>query len=399
MNNKTLFGYLFIVGAIIVIAIVLYANNSNNRGPIVFSPKDMMSTLWIRYKGEYIEEGSGRTLDKQQNNITTSEGQSYTMLRSVWMDDKETFDKSWKWTKDNLQHKEGDHLFAWLYGEENGKYQILTSKGGNNTATDADTDIALALIFAHERWQDDAYLEEAKLIINDVWNKEVITIKGKHYILANNLEKDSKEFAIINPSYLSPFSYRIFAKVDPAHPWEKVVDSSYEVLNKSLTLSLDKSVTAKLPPDWIWINKNTGELSAVNNANLTTNFSFDALRASWRIALDYAWYEDARAKQFLDQLSFLKGEWERNKAIYAKYSHDGVALSSYDAPAMYGGVIGYFKVSEPGLAQEVYDQKLKVLFNPDTSSWRTTLSYYDDNWAWFGLGLYNNLLPNLAEAT
>jgi hypothetical protein len=35
------------------------------------------------------------------------------------------------------------------------------------------------------------------------------------------------------------------------------------------------------------------------------------------------------------------------------------------------------------------------LFNPDTNTWKEELSYYDNNWAWFGIALYNNLLPNL----
>jgi hypothetical protein len=38
----------------------------------------------------------------------------------------------------------------------------------------------------------------------------------------------------------------------------------------------------------------------------------------------------------------------------------------------------------------------KCLFSPDSNTWKITLGYYDDNWAWFGIALYNNLLPNLA---
>ena len=40
------------------------------------------------------------------------------MLRAVWMGDKQTFDQSWTWTKDNLQHKTTDHLFSWLFGKQ-----------------------------------------------------------------------------------------------------------------------------------------------------------------------------------------------------------------------------------------------------------------------------------------
>ena len=32
---------------------------------------------------------------------------------------------------------------------------------------------------------------------------------------------------------------------------------------------------------------------------------------------------------------------------------------------------------------------------PDFQDWKTPLGYYDDNWAWFGIALYNNFLDDL----
>jgi len=65
---------------------------------------------------------------------------------------------------------------------------------------------------------------------------------------------------------------------------------------------------------------------------------------------------------------------------------------------MYGGTIGYFVIADPEKAQKVYQDKLVYLYNPDTDSWKQMLSYYDDNWAWFGIALYNRLLPNLVAS-
>jgi hypothetical protein len=65
--------------------------------------------------------------------------------------------------------------------------------------------------------------------------------------------------------------------------------------------------------------------------------------------------------------------------------------------AFYGGTIGYFMVVDPDNAKIIHDNKLQALFNPDTNTWKVQLGYYDDNWAWFGIALYNNMLPNLAE--
>ncbi len=81
--------------------------------------------------------------------------------------------------------------------------------------------------------------------------------------------------------------------------------------------------------------------------------------------------------------------------LAAIYTHDGAVVSDAEVPAMYGTALGYFMVSDTVHAEEVYNKKLKSLYTPDTNSWKKTLSYYDDNWAWFGIGLYNNLINPL----
>ncbi len=375
----------------------LYEKSGLSQTPLIFSPTQVLGATWARYKVNYLEEGTFRTLDKQRENITTSEGQSYTLLRAVWMGDKQTFDSAWQWTKDNLQHQD-DSLFAWLFGEVSpGEWGILTAQGGDTTASDADEDIALALIFAYVRWQDEGYLEEARAIITDIWEQEVMEVRGTPYLLANNREKDLPfPTALINPSYLSPATYRIFATIDPAHPWNELVESSYAVLEKSMELPLGSSTSAGLPPDWIRINKTTGEL-VPPEGELTTDFSYDALRVPWRLALDWKWFKDERDKQLLERMRFLTYTWEAVNAIGVRYAHDGELLDPNVAPAMYGGAIGYFLVADEKHAGDVYREKLVSLYNPAINEWRFVLPYYDDNWAWFGIALYNNLLPNLTE--
>src|SRR5581483_9656600 len=104
---------------------------------------------------------------------------------------------------------------------------------------------------------------------------------------ADNLEKTSAApVALINPSYLSPYSYRLFAKIDPAHPWNELVDSSYSVLQKSISEPLGDT-SGGLPPDWVAINKQTGALTASSNTALSSDFGYDALRVPFRMALDY----------------------------------------------------------------------------------------------------------------
>lgn len=390
---QRLIGILLIAAAVGIFIGVLYYQNRDRGIPLVFSARSMLRSLWVDYKQTYIEPGSGRTIDKQRDNITTSEGQSYTMLRAVWLDDKQTFDKSWEWTRENLQRD--DHLFSWLYGvRKNGERGILSEQGGRNSASDADTDIALALLFAHTRWGDETYLEAATPIIQSIWEKEVVIIKGVPYMAANDLEKKSKaSYVIVNPSYLAPYAYRIFSTVDAKHPWMELVDSSYRVIAESSSLPLDKKKSANLPPDWVLVNRTTGALSAA--PALSSDYGFDAMRVPFRMALDYAWFGEPRAKETLSKFEFLTEEWTRDGALSAIYAHDGATVMNRESPAFYGGAVGYFKVADEKNFRNVSRRKLSVLYNPDIQAWKAEMSYYDDNWAWFGLALAHDALPNL----
>ncbi len=384
----------FMLSSISAISALTYTESSRGDIPLVYAEKDMLQEMWHSYKKEYIEPGTNRTLDKQQNNITTSEGQSYTMLRAVWMDDQETFDKSWQWTKNNLQRD--DALFSWKFGQlPGGTYGIQDNVGGQNTATDGDSDIALSLLMAYSRWKDDKYLYDAKPIIGSIWEREVVMINDKPVLVANNLERDNPQRVIVNPSYFSPYAYKVFAHVDKNHDWNGLSDNSYALLKQISESKLNTATSAGLPPDWVSIDRTTGEIQAVESPGLTTRFSFDAIRTPWRLALDYAWFKDERSRQLLASYKHLGTEWQSKGQLVAAYNHNGTPAAVYETPATYGATMGYFKVIEPATATTIYKTKLSVLYDPDEQRHKQKLSYYDDNWSWFGTALYLDELPNL----
>lgn len=391
-----LFGGLLVATGVALVVFAMYRNSHKADVPLVFSSRTMLSGLWSTYKDEYWEASTGRTLDKQRDNITTSEGQSYTMLRAVWQSDQGTFDTSWNWTKQHLQRPD-DKLFAWKWGKKaDGSYGVLTDQGGQNTAADADADIALALLMAGARWQQEKYLQEAQTIITNIWNQEVITVSGKTFLAADNLEKNSTRDIVINPSYFAPYSFKLFAKADSQHNWQKVADDSYDLLLAMQTQPLDKAKSAGLPPDWVLIDRNTGVFKNPTGET-TTNYGYDAMRTPWRLALDYSWTKDNRAKKVLEEMSFLNQQWRTNNRLASVYSHDGQTLTYEESAAVYGGNIGYFVVVQPHTATAIYERKLKSLYDANTQSWNQPMSYYSDNWAWFGMALYNNLLENPVE--
>jgi endoglucanase len=376
---------------------VQYRNSVSADKHLVFSDKTMLTALYSDYKNRFWEDETGRTVDKERNNITTSEGQSYTMLRAVWTGDRQTFDKAWSWTEKSLQ-REHDHLFAWKWGKDTaGKYGILTDDGGQNTASDADVDIAFALLMAAGRWEQQKYIDEARKIIPSIWEHEVITVSGRPYLASNDLEKNSGKDAVMNPSYFAPYAFREFAKLDKSHDWTALVDNSYALLEYSMDSVLDKAQTSRLPPDWFLMNQTSGALRASEDPNLSTDYSYDAMRVPWRTALDYLWNNDPRAKRLLEKMEFLGKQWGTYGKIFPAVGHDGSITSEVEVPAAYGGSLGYFAVCDRGAGQQIYDRKLKKLYDQNTNTWVHGVNYYSDNWAWFGMALFDGQLDNPAN--
>ncbi|MDE1941039.1 MAG: hypothetical protein KGI66_02890, partial [Patescibacteria group bacterium] len=225
-------------------------------------------------------------------------------------------------------------------------------------------------------------------------------VQGKPYLAADNVEKNFTGGIVVNPSYLAPYAYRMFATVDPGHDWNGLVDTSYSVLKQSIDLPLDKKKSVDLPPDWVEVSRTDGSVHPPARSgpqgSLDTNYGFDALRVPWRLYLDWQWYHDARAYTLLSGMKYLQSFWEHAGLLNETYAHDGsVVPPSGESPAMYGGTIGTMMIMNPSDAKAMYDHKLIALYTPDYDAWVQPLSYYDDNWAWFGIALYNGLLPNL----
>lgn len=344
----------------------------------VKSPEEiMLHSSWKFYKNNFLVS-YGRIIDPKSGN-TTSEGQSYALLRAVLLNDKESFDNIWSWTRDHLQFRNEDKLFSWLWGEKDSTQQVLDS----TTASDADQDIALSLIIAYYRWKDPSYLNSAKVIIRDIWNKEVVKIKGRYYIIAGSDSKRNNLY-IINPSYISPAHYRLFAKFDK-NPWDRLILDSYELLNKIQSQYL-------LPPNWIIIDSKSGEIlnaKSIIPDKDANNYGFDSFRIVWRIYLDYFWFQDVQAKKYLTNIAkFFEKEWKTNQKVYAVYKTDGTRLAEFESLSTYSAPILSLKIANPELSRILYKKHIEETFDFIEGTWKNKDNYYDQNWAWFTLFFY-----------
>ncbi len=83
------------------------------------------------------------------------------------------------------------------------------------------------------------------------------------------------------------------------------------------------------------------------------------------------------------------------KRLLANYTHDGQPDANYESPAMYATSLAYFQFVQPDLAQEIYNTKIISTYSNDTNTFAPELNYYDQNWLWFSLAMFNHDLPNL----
>lgn len=383
-------GYIFIGISFVLALVLVYYNTRIDDYARSFAPYTILNASWENYRERFITE-EGRVVDDSADGVTTSEGQSYAMLRSVWIDDKETFDLTWQWTKDNLK-QDDTWLFGWRWGDrEDGTFGLL-SDGGNNSASDAESDIALALILASRRWRDERYANESRAVLNSMWTYLTDEYDGKRYLIAGNWAK-TEETMVINPSYFSPYAWRLFAEYDTEHDWNSLIDPGYDVLFESSKAGLDTEGGIGLPPDWIMLDKTTGAWKATNLEGLSTDYSFDAMRVPWRIAIDYSWFGEERAMEYLKVLNQpLENYFVRDQKLINRYRHDGLAMSENENPTMYATWLASLSILNKELANRVYQEKILRLYSNAEDNFVESLPYYEQNWLWFGTAYYFNFL-------
>jgi endo-1,4-beta-D-glucanase Y len=360
--------------------------------PNEIETRALLTTSWNQYKSTFIQS-DGRVIDFN-GNISTSEGQAYAMLRAFWLRDKATFDTTYKWAKDNLQIPRGDHLFSWKWGEKADKtWGALDT----TSATDADQDIALALLLAHKEWKDPQYKEDALLILNEIWDRLTLNAPIGRVLLPGDWPKKGRTYQI-NPSYFAPYAYRVFAEADQDHDWTVLIDSSYEILTRSVAQS-----ETHLVPDWVEISMDNDNIKLYQDPmDERSDFGYEAIRSYWRIGLDALMNPlEKRASTLLKTKNMLPRYWKIRKDMPISITWDGIVRHpQLQSGAIYGAIFPSVYAQDKGLADELLQKKIIPNLKPG-GQWNTKNDYYAQNWLWCGLGIYNIYLdpPNYSRGS
>ena len=231
---------------------IVFANNQNS---ILTTVATIAYDDWKENYVVPVSDKRSRVINPQDNNVTVSEGIGYGLLFSAAADDETTFEELWQYAKQYL-NKNG--LMHWKINA-NGK--II----GKGSATDADQDIAYALLLADKKWPQKHYLEDAKRMINAI---------RKHEVTSTNLLLPGDSWTWtkqppLNPSYIALSYYQEFAAATKDPSWGKIALANLQFLNQ--VANKDTGLT----PDWV--NQN-GTIK-----NHENKFGYDAIRIPIRL--------------------------------------------------------------------------------------------------------------------
>jgi endoglucanase len=255
----------------------------------------------------------------------------------------------------------------------------------------------LALLFAQRRFGNTAYGSAALSVLSGMWQHDITSLIGMNVVTAGNWAATQQNPGpVINPSYFAPYAYRVFAREDTAHPWMSLVDSSYTLLDRCTAATLDGVASAGLPPNWCALSRSTGQIVSFPQISGADNYGYDAFRVMWRVAVDALWNNEPRARDYLSRHDFLRTRWGAAQRLDPVYGHNGMVVSGYDDPTIYGGDVGNFVTAEPAAAAQI-EQRLLSTFHPGAPAYfGDARNYFEQNWVWFGLALAGGALPDLA---
>ncbi len=305
---------------------------------------------------------------------TVSEGIGYGMLIAVYMNQQALFDGLWQYEQ---AHLDQFGLMNWSIGPDGTVNPMPNS--GLGGATDADEDMAFALVMADKQWGGQGTLSKpyktfALQQIQTIWANEIFNYKE---VIPGDLWGPPKSGGNINISYFAPAYYRVFAALDPpdAGPggdnWNAAITSSYAILNASLTGSSGNQGNG-LVPAWC---SDTGGGPA--QAGQPTNYQYDSCRTPFRIGLDWCWNGNTSAQTYVALTSgFFSGVGAANIA-------DGYMLNGTPEPAHPGMLSAAFvgPAAVGAMSSSTYQPFLDSAYaEVATLKLMAGGTYYEDSW-------------------
>jgi endoglucanase len=235
-------------------------------------------------------------------------------------------------------------------------------------------------------------------MVKAIHKNEVVTVSGKPYLAAGDWAANQNIIAL-NPSYFAPYAYRVFDAVDPGDGWQGLIDSGYLMVAQASSVSFHAEKSAGLPPDWVGLDKYSGQLTALSLPNTpdTTQYGYIAARTYWQVALDLRYIQDGRAQNYMSQANFIAGEVTRQGYPSSVYTHDGKVVVQEPSTVGVAGALGVFINRDANAAGALYQSQIvkPVAHSKEGIYWGNPDDLSTQVWGCLAIGLYANQLPNL----
>jgi endo-1,4-beta-D-glucanase Y len=317
-------------------------------------------------------------------NSTVSEGIAYGMLAAVYMNDQPTFDALWKYA---LAWPDGNGLMNWYINAAG------TMPLGTGGATDADEDMAFALLIADRRWGGSGslgqtYRASAIRQINLIWQFEVDHTRADVLTPGDQFAGGG---AVINISYFAPAFYRAFGRAtgDTAN-WTRVVESTYAVLGRTLSTA-NGNQSNGLVPAW---STPDGVPQAPAGTSMPTYHQLDSCRTPFRLAQDYCWNNEPRALAYLQAISGFYASvgatnivdgYDLNGAPHPQFASVGNQSAAFVGPA---GVGAMATPANAALRDQAYTAVAGLGLLAGSQ-------YYNESWTVLSLIMMTGLMDDL----
>lgn len=300
-----------------------------------------VSDYFDKWKSKYVKASSGVTpgggyyvnmtgIGGNGNEITTSEAHGYGMIVYVLMAGYDSKAKNYFDGMYNMYNKHrskvNKELMSWVIDKSE-----LTSKD-SDSAADGDMDIAYALLLADKQWGSNGainYLSEAKRIIS-----KGIKVGDTHQASKRTSLGDWDTDNIYNTrssDWMTGHFYA-YAKATGDSYWIDLRNNTYSIITQ---ISKNYAPNTGFMPDFVV--GTTPKPAAPNflEAGTDGDYSWNACRFPWRMALDYAHTGSPQAKEAINKISkfIISNTGGEPSRIKAGYKLNGNAMERYSAMA------------------------------------------------------------------
>lgn len=359
----------------------------------------LVFSVWEGYKDNYIFCGAdcgdnlGLVFDPGIGYQAVSEGVGYGMLMAVMVDDQPTFDLIYDTAHVILLDDETD-LFHW---RADNRGQIT----GEGSATDADQDIAMALIFAQalvdrDEWTqhpDRPYDQRARGLLNAIWAYDVVD--DRYVKPGDRFGGEGRD--IINLSYFSPAWYRLYDEFEDGTRWTDLIDQGYE------SLFATEGAAHGLAPDWSTADGQPayGYCDRTGRPRDLCRYDmfYDAIRVPWRVGLDCLWFGEERACDWTQRATaFLNGLSDYEFA--RMYDMNGNLIVDYRDETM----LGMWLTAAIAAGDQTLQNRLENMLYQNAAQTRSNgywgdspRFYYNQSLAWFAVSLVSGTFHDLTR--